>query len=65
LPIVEAAADICSLKYDPAGDNGRRLRRITDHIAACAFAVHENVNPGNKEVHDSAVAPPEPCSMAD
>ncbi len=49
LPIVESAADICSLKYDAADDNGRRLRRITDHIRACAFAVHENVNPGNKE----------------
>lgn len=49
-PIVEAAGEICSVKYDPDTDNGRRLRRITDHIRACTMAVHENVYPGaNKE----------------
>jgi alanyl-tRNA synthetase len=45
-PIVEAAAEVCGLKYDPASDNGRRLRRITDHVRACTMAVHENVYPG-------------------
>jgi alanyl-tRNA synthetase len=50
LPIVLAAADVCGLKYEYASENGRRLRRITDHIRACTFAVHENVYPGaNKE----------------
>ena len=49
LPIVHAAADVCSTKYVAGDDNGRRLRRITDHLRACAFAVHENVSPGNKE----------------
>jgi alanyl-tRNA synthetase len=49
-PIVEHAAEICGLRYDPASEAGRRLRRITDHIRACTFAVHENVYPGpNKE----------------
>ncbi len=49
-PIVEAAGEIVGVKYDPASDNGRRLRRITDHIRACTMAVHENVYPGaNKE----------------
>ncbi len=48
-PLVEAAAQVLGLKYDPASDNGRRLRRIADHIRACSFAVHENVYPGNKE----------------
>ena len=49
-PLVEAAGDVCSVKYEPPSDNGRRLRRIADHIRACAFAVHENVYPGpNKE----------------
>ena len=49
-PIVEAAADVCGLKYDPASDQGRRLRRITDHVRACTFAIHENVYPGpNKQ----------------
>ncbi|TWT39390.1 alanine--tRNA ligase [Blastopirellula retiformator] len=45
-PIVEAAAEICGVKYVPEEDNGRRLRRITDHIRACTFAIHENVYPG-------------------
>ncbi|EAQ81993.1 alanine--tRNA ligase [Blastopirellula marina] len=49
-PIVEAAGEICGVKYVPEDDNGRRLRRITDHVRACTFAIHENVYPGaNKE----------------
>ncbi len=50
MPIVLAAAEVCGTKYEYESDNGRRLRRITDHIRACTFAVHENVYPGaNKE----------------
>ena len=50
LPLVEAAAEVCGVKYSLESENGRRLRRITDHIRACTFAVHENVYPGaNKE----------------
>jgi len=50
MPLVEAAAEICSTRYDPEDETGRRLRRISDHIRACAFAIHENVYPGpNKE----------------
>jgi len=45
-PIVEAAADVCGVQYEPTTDNGRRLRRITDHIRACTVAIHENVYPG-------------------
>ncbi len=49
-PIVLAAADVCGIHYDSAIDSGRRLRRITDHVRACTFAIHENVYPGpNKE----------------
>ena len=49
-PIVLAAAEVCGVKYEYESDNGRRLRRITDHVRACTFAVHENVYPGaNKE----------------
>jgi alanyl-tRNA synthetase len=48
-PIVEAAADVTHTIYDPDSDNGRRLRRITDHVRACTFAIHENVYPGNKK----------------
>jgi alanyl-tRNA synthetase len=49
-PLVEAAGEVCGIRYDPATENGRRLRRIADHIRACTFAIHENVYPGpNKE----------------
>jgi alanyl-tRNA synthetase len=49
-PIVLAAGEVCGTKYEYESDNGRRLRRITDHVRACTFAVHENVYPGaNKE----------------
>ena len=49
-PLVLAAADVCHVAYEPQSDNGRRLRRIADHIRACTFAIHENVLPGpNRE----------------
>jgi alanyl-tRNA synthetase len=48
-PLVEAAGEICDVSYDPEDENGRRLRRIADHVRACTFAIHENVNPGNKK----------------
>ncbi len=50
MPIVQAAAEICEVKYALDSEEGRRCRRISDHIRACTFAVHENVYPGaNKE----------------
>lgn len=50
MPIVQAAAEVCGANYEYHSDAGRRLRRITDHVRACTFAVHENVYPGaNKE----------------
>ena len=49
-PLVEAAAEVCGVRYESDSESGRRLRRITDHVRACTFAVHENVYPGpNKE----------------
>ena len=48
-PLVEAAAEVCGTKYNPTTEDGRRLRRIADHIRACTFAVHENVYPGNNK----------------
>jgi alanyl-tRNA synthetase len=47
MPIVEAAAEVCGVKYDAETENGRRLRRITDHVRACALSIHENVYPGS------------------
>nr|MCU0717928.1 alanine--tRNA ligase-related protein [Pirellula sp.] len=48
-PIVQAAAETVGQKYEYESDNGRRLRRITDHVRACTFAIHENVYPGPKK----------------
>ena len=47
MPIVEAAAGVCGVTYDADSENGRRLRRITDHVRACALSIHENVYPGS------------------
>ncbi|QDT05312.1 Alanine--tRNA ligase [Rubripirellula lacrimiformis] len=48
-PIVQAAADVCGVKYEYGNDNSRRLRRITDHARASVFSIHENVYPGAKD----------------
>lgn len=49
-PLVEASAEVCGRHYAPDSDDGRRFRRIADHVRACTFAIHENVIPGpNKE----------------
>ena len=48
-PLVEAVGEVCRKKYTPADDDGRRMRRIADHVRACTFAIHENVLPGNNE----------------
>ena len=48
-PLVEAAAGVFQIDYQPDSDNGRRLRRIADHVRACTFAIHENVYPGNEK----------------
>ncbi len=48
-PIVQAAAEVCGVPYSYESDHGRRLRRITDHVRACTFAIHENVYPGPKK----------------
>ncbi len=48
-PLVEAAGEVCRVKYEPESDNGRRLRRIADHVRACSFAIHENVYPDNEK----------------
>lgn len=49
MPIVKAAAEVCSRTYTYDSDDGRRLRRITDHMRACVFSVHENILPGPKK----------------
>ena len=65
-PIVEAAGEVCGMKYDPASENGRRLRRITDHVRACTFAIHEErlSRQRKAEVRRSAGCCGGRCSMA-
>ena len=46
-PIVEAAAEVCGISYSYDSDEGRRCRRIADHMRACTMSVHENVYPGS------------------
>ena len=48
-PIVEAAATAVGRKYEPDGEDGRRIRRIADHVRACTMAIHENVYPGSQK----------------
>jgi len=48
-PIVLKAGEICGAQYAYDSDAGRRLRRITDHVRAATFAIHENVVPANEK----------------
>ena len=49
LPLVETCGDVCGIKYDSESENGRRLRRIADHVRACTMAIHENVYPDKQK----------------
>lgn len=49
MPIVLKAGEICQVEYSYDSDVGRRLRRITDHVRAATFAIHENVVPSNEK----------------
>ena len=49
ISIVNVAAEVCGKKYDPNSEDGRRIRRITDHVRACTMAIHENTLPGPNE----------------
>ncbi|MEZ5943004.1 MAG: alanine--tRNA ligase [Planctomycetaceae bacterium] len=46
-PLCEAAGETVGKKYTFTGPEGRALRRIADHLRACAFAIHEGVAPGS------------------
>jgi alanyl-tRNA synthetase len=45
-PIVAAVADAVGVKYHREHADGIRIRRITDHLRALSFCIHENVRPG-------------------
>jgi alanyl-tRNA synthetase len=47
-PIVEEVARIAGKKYESASDDGRRMRRITDHTRAAVFCIADGVAPKNE-----------------
>jgi alanyl-tRNA synthetase len=48
-PICVAAGDIVGKNYSYAAPHGRPLRRITDHVRAVTFSIHEECGPGNEK----------------
>ena len=48
-PLCNTAGEIVGTKYEFTAPTGRPLRRIADHIRACAFAIHEGCLPGNEK----------------
>ncbi len=48
LPIVEEVARITGKKYESASDDGRRMRRVTDHTRAAVFCIADGVAPKNE-----------------
>jgi alanyl-tRNA synthetase len=49
MPLVLSAAEACHVPYRADSENGRRLRRIADHVRACTMAIHENVYPDKQK----------------
>ena len=45
-PIVAAVAASLGVKYDREHPDGVRIRRMSDHVRALTFCIHENVRPG-------------------
>ncbi|HCS51723.1 alanine--tRNA ligase [Rubinisphaera sp.] len=48
-PLCETVGEVLGSKYTYAGEHGRAMRRIADHVRAVTMCVHENVLPDNKE----------------
>ena len=48
-PLVAATADRLGLAYDRGSADGIRVRRISDHVRALTFMIHENVKPSAEE----------------
>lgn len=44
-----AAGDVVGTKYEFEVPAGRPIRRISDHVRAVTFSIHEGVNPGNEK----------------
>ena len=48
-PICVTAGEIVGRNYSYAAPHGRPLRRITDHVRAVTFSIHEECGPGNEK----------------
>jgi len=48
-PLVAATADQLGVAYDRENADGIRVRRISDHVRALTFMIHENVKPSAEE----------------
>ena len=48
-PLCEAAGDVVGIKYDFGAPAGRALRRISDHVRAVTFCIHEGVLPDKEK----------------
>ena len=48
-PLVAATAASLGQNYDRASADGIRIRRISDHVRALTFMIHENVKPSAEE----------------
>ncbi len=44
-----AASDVVGTKYEFDSKAGRPIRRISDHVRAATFSIHEGINPGNEK----------------
>jgi len=44
-----AAADTVGIDYQFDKPTGRPVRRISDHVRAITFSIHEGVNPGSEK----------------
>lgn len=48
-PLCRAAGDAVGVKYEFKSPQGRPLRRISDHVRAITFCIHEGVGPGSEK----------------
>ena len=48
MPTIERLCDIAQIDYDEAGDNARRIRRVSDHMRSLCVAIADGVFPSNE-----------------